>query len=108
MNSTADLRDVALGIFHRTLAAIDVESVVPAFVRLDGDYGEIGGAGVDVSQFERVIVIAIGKASVPMARAFEKVLNDRISDGLVATNAVIRQSPRILPVVVGGHPLPNS
>jgi len=104
------LRNIALEIFHRTLAAIDVESVVRAFVRLDGDYSEIGADAFDLSRFKRVIVIviAIGKASVPMARAVEKVLRRRIDAGLVATNAVIGQSPRFLPVIIGGHPLPNA
>ena len=110
MSSTPNLRNIALEIFHRTLAAIDVESVVRAFVRLDGDYSEIGADAFDLSRFKRVIVIviAIGKASVPMARAVEKVLRRRIDAGLVATNAVIGQSPRFLPVIIGGHPLPNA
>src|SRR5262245_13776141 len=108
MNSTPDLRNIALEIFHRSLAAIDVESVMRAFVRLDGDHGEIGDDAVDLARFNRVIVIAIGKASLPMARAVEEVLGDRISGGLVATNAIIGQMPRLLPVIIGGHPLPNA
>jgi glycerate 2-kinase len=108
MNSTPDLRNIALEIFHRALAAIEVESVVRACVRLDGDHGQIGGDAVDLSRFNRVIVIAIGKASLPMARTVEDLLGDRISDGLVATNAIIGQMPRLLPVTIGGHPLPNA
>ncbi|HKQ72991.1 MAG TPA: DUF4147 domain-containing protein [Blastocatellia bacterium] len=108
MNSTQDLRNIALEIFHRSLAAIDVESVVCAFVRLDGAHCEIGGGAVDLSRFNRVIVIAIGKAGLPMALAVEKILGDRIDDGLVATNAIIGQSSRLLPVIIGGHPLPNA
>src|SRR5262245_54310876 len=108
MNSSPDLRNIALEIFHRALAAIDVESVVRAFVRLEGDYVKIGEDAVELSRFKRVIVIAIGKASAPMARAVEKILGDRISGGLVAANAVIGQPPRLLPVIIGGHPLPNA
>ncbi|MGH9768250.1 MAG: glycerate kinase type-2 family protein, partial [Blastocatellia bacterium] len=107
MNSTSDLQDIALEIFHRTMAAIDVESVVRGYVRLNGDRLLIGEDSVDLSRFRRVVVIAIGKAGVPMARAVEDALGDRVSDGLVATNAVIGQSPRLLPVIIGGHPLPN-
>ncbi len=107
MNSTSDLRNIALEIFHRTLTAIDVESVVRGDVRLNGDQLVIGEEEIDLAQFKRVVVIAIGKASVPMARAVEEVLDDRISDGLVATNAVIGALPQYLPVIIGGHPLPN-
>lgn len=108
MNSTPDLRAIALEIFHRTLAGIDVESVVRGYVRLNGNQLLIGDDAVDLTQFRRVVVMAIGKAGVPMARAIEGVLGGRISDGLVATNAVIGQSPRLLPVIIGGHPLPNT
>src|SRR5262245_39270385 len=107
MNSISDLRKIALEIFRRMLAAIDVESVVRAFVRLNGSRGKVGGEAVDLSRFKRVVSIAIGKASVPMARAVEDSLGDHISDGLVVTNAVIRLSSR-LPAIVGGHPLPNA
>src|SRR5215468_3606137 len=108
MNSTSDLRNIALEIFQRTLAAIDVESVVRASVRLDADRLLIGADEVDLSRFKRVIVIAVGKASVPMARAVEDSLGDSIIDGLVVTNAMIGRPPRLLPVMVGGHPLPNA
>jgi hydroxypyruvate reductase len=108
MNSTPTLRNIALEIFQRTLAAIDVESVVRASVRMDADRLLIGADEVDLSRFKRVAVIAVGKASVPMARAVEDSLGPPLADGLVVTNALIGQSPRLLPVIVGGHPLPNA
>jgi hydroxypyruvate reductase len=43
-----------------------------------------------------------------MARAVEDALGGRIADGLVVTNAIVGESPRSLPVIVGGHPLPNA
>jgi len=106
-NSPPNLRDIVLEIFHRTLAAIDVESVTHSLVQLNADQLLIGDDAIDLSRFKRVVAIAVGKAGVPMARAVEKILGDRISDGLVVTNAVIGRPPR-LPVIVGGHPLPNS
>ena len=108
MNSTPNLRDIALEIFHRALTAIDVEAVVRASVRLDADRLLIGAIEVDLSPLKRIVVIAVGKASVPMARAVEDSLDARIVDGLVVTNAMIGRPPRLLPVMVGGHPLPNA
>ena len=108
MNSTPNLRDIALEIFHRALAAIDVESVARASLRPDADQLLIIDDPVDLSRFKRVVVIAVGKASVPMARAVEDSLGGRIAGGLVVTNAVVGESPRVLPVIVGGHPLPNA
>ena len=108
MNSTPKLRDIALEIFHCALAAIDVESVVRASVRPNAYRLLIGADEVDLSRFKRVVVIAVGKASVPMARAVEDSLGAPLADGLVVTNALIGKSPRLLPVIVGGHPLPNA
>src|SRR5262252_6654053 len=108
MKSTPNLRDIALEIFKRTLAAIDVESVVRASVRLDDGRLLIGANEVDLSRFKRVVVIAVGKASVPMARAVEDSLGPPLADGLVVTNAMTGRPPRSLPVMVGGHPLPNA
>ncbi len=108
MNSIPDLRNIALEIFRRTLAGIDVESVVRACVRLNGNQLVIGKEEIDLARFKRIVVVAIGKAGVPMARAAENILGARIDAGLVATNAVIGESPRRLPAIIGGHPLPNA
>ncbi|HEX2490663.1 MAG TPA: DUF4147 domain-containing protein [Blastocatellia bacterium] len=108
MNSTPNLRDIALEIFHRALAAIDVESVARASLRPDADQLLIIDEPVDLSRFKRVVVIGVGKASVPMARAVEDLLGPPLAGGLVVTNAVVGESPRTLPVIVGGHPLPNA
>jgi hydroxypyruvate reductase len=107
MTSTSELREAALNIFHKTLAAIDAETVVASHLQLNGEQLSAGGEVYDLSQFSRLLVIAIGKASVPMARAAEQVLGERITDGLVVTNAVIGDLPK-LPVLIGGHPLPNA
>ncbi|MFN0086931.1 MAG: glycerate kinase [Blastocatellia bacterium] len=102
-----NLKSVARQIFDRTLAAIDVEAVVRAALSLNGDRLEIGGEAIDLGRYSRVLVIGIGKACVPMARAVEALLGDRITDGLVATNAIIGDAPGRLPVWIGGHPAPN-
>lgn len=107
MTSTSELRETALNIFHQTLTAIDVETVVQTHLKLDGDRLSINDEACDLSKFSHVLVIAIGKASVPMARAAEKVLGERITDGLVVTSAVIGSAP-LLPVLIGGHPIPNA
>ncbi|HKX32723.1 MAG TPA: DUF4147 domain-containing protein [Blastocatellia bacterium] len=108
MPSTSELRTVTQQIFFRTLAAIDVESVVRANLSLKDDQLEVGGERIELAGFKRILVIAIGKASLAMARAVEQILEDRVSEGLAVTNAVIGALPARLPVLIGGHPLPNA
>ena len=103
-----NLRASALEIFRQTLKAIDIETVVGTKLHCQNNLLTIEEEVCDLTKFSRMVVIAIGKASVPMARAVEKVLGDRITDGLVVTNAIIGEAPKLLPVLIGGHPLPNA
>lgn len=102
-----ELRKAALRLFTRTMAAIDVESVVRTAVHREGERLAIAGQSFDLNSIRRVLVIGIGKACVPMARAVEDILGDRITDGILVTNAVIGAAPARLPVLIGGHPVPN-
>lgn len=102
-----NLRTIAADIFERTLAAIEVESVVDKALQLDGDTLRICGSAVLLNQFSRLLVIAIGKAALPMARAAERSLGERITEGIAVTNAVTGEVPQRFQVFTGGHPLPN-
>ncbi len=102
-----DLRAAAQQIFHRTLAAVDATSIVRDHLSLLDDQLQIGGSKYGLTDIRRIIVIAIGKASVMMARAVEAILGDRITEGLVVSNAVTGESPERQRLVVGGHPLPD-
>lgn len=102
-----NLRTIATEIFHRTLAAIEVEAVVRQALQLQNHHLKAGATEIDLRQFTRLLVIAVGKASVPMARAAAHVLGDRITAGLIATNEIARTAPANFTVFIGGHPVPN-
>ena len=102
-----NLRAIATDIFHRTLAAIEVEAVVRQALQLDGDRLKVADTEVDLNQFSRLLVVAVGKASVPMAHAAEQVLGERITAGVIATNEIDRVAPTSFDVFIGGHPIPN-
>ena len=102
-----ELKEAARRILERTLAAIDVEAVVRGAAAFDGERLRVGGEEIDLTGFARVLVIGIGKACLPMARAIEALLGERMTDGLVVTNAIVGDAPARLPVWIGGHPVPN-
>lgn len=102
-----NLRTIATEIFQRTLTAIEVEAVVRQALRRSGNILKAGETEVVLNHFSRLLVVAIGKASLPMARAAETVLGDRITDGIIATNAIQGQVPPRFQIFTGGHPLPN-
>jgi hydroxypyruvate reductase len=101
------LRDIATDIFHRTLAAIEVEAVVRQALQLNSNILKACDTEIDLQQFSRLLVVAVGKASVPMARAAAQVLGNRITAGFVATNEISSAAPAQFNVFIGGHPLPS-
>ncbi|MCW5968259.1 MAG: DUF4147 domain-containing protein [Blastocatellales bacterium] len=94
-----NLRQQALEIFHRTLAEIDVERISRRAVK------EYIMPELDAPQ--RVICIGIGKACVAMGRAIEDALGERLTGGLLATNAVVGETPQKFRIFLAGHPVPN-
>lgn len=102
-----DPRTIATNIFHRTIAAIEVEAVVRQALQINGNVLKAGDTICDLKQFSQLLVIAIGKAAVPLARAATSILGDRISGGLVATNELTDADNSQLQTFIGGHPFPN-
>lgn len=107
MTKAAKLRNSALQVLEQTLKAIDVEQTVLRSVRRAGSRLVVQDEILQLTDFSRIISIGIGKASVAMGRAIEEVLGDRLDEGLITTNAIAGELPRRLPVLLGGHPIPN-
>ncbi len=106
MRST-ELKNIAREIFDETLKLIDVEAVVRQALRSEDGRLIINGESIPLSDYSTVLTIAIGKASVAMARAATAILGERLTAGLVVTNAIVGEAPARLPVFPGGHPTPN-
>lgn len=102
-----NLHDTAIDIFKRTLAVIEVESLVRNSLQLDRNKLRVHDSEIEIDQFERVIVVAIGKAALPMARAASDSLGSRITSGIIATSAITGNVPENFQILIGGHPIPN-
>lgn len=108
MNDFVNLRTIAHSIFEQSLSTIAVEAVVKKHLNINGNDLYLGDACCDLANFSRIVVIAIGKASLPMARAAESILGNRLTNGLAVTNEIVSAGPERFRVIVGGHPLPNA
>ena len=102
-----ELREVALQLFQRTLAAIEVETVVRAQLRVVDEQLCAGEVALDLRGIARVVIISIGKAGLPMARAARQIIGARFEAGLIVTNEVVDAAPAGFEVFRGGHPVPN-
>ncbi len=99
-------------LFLDTLDHLRIADVMRARVRRQGERLHIGDLGYDLKDYDRVVVIAIGKAATPMWEtllpALEPALkqNQTIEAVVVGTTKPQEKDPRVQ-FFLGSHPLPN-
>jgi glycerate 2-kinase len=103
-----DLKQVAQQIFQETLRAIDIPGTMRRKLARNGSRVQINGAPLDLSQFDRICAVSIGKASVALARG----LRDLLSPEFQLAGIVVAPDPAPQPLaefqlIIGGHPLPD-
>lgn len=76
-------RRLVLSSIEAALNAADPRDIIRAKVTLEGNVLRICGHPLDLGKFRNIIVVGGGKASGQMAEALEKILEDRITNGIV-------------------------
>lgn len=102
--TTAHRRD-ALKILEAGYEAVLTEVVMREEIRVDGDTICIKDMDLCLSDFERVFFVGIGKCAVDASLAIERILGERITDGIVldVKEGVFQR----LRSMVGTHPFPS-
>jgi glycerate 2-kinase len=112
----ANLKQVALGIFHHTIAAIDISVAMHRKLQVRGSTFRCGDTEVDLRGFERVYVVALGKASQAMVTGLRELLPPELAfEGIVVAPGGTPQNVTSTASVSGGglryfaagHPAPN-
>ncbi len=101
-------RRIVLEVTDEVLKRLDSYHRLRSFIRLEDHILHIGKRSLDLSKYGRIYVFCAGKASNNMAHAFEDILGDRITQGVVIVK--IKEETDVFnhtEVYVGGHPLPN-
>lgn len=102
-----DLRRDALSIFEAGVKAVDPETTVKNHLKRTGQVLEAGGREYDLSDFENVYVIGMGKAGASMALAVEGILGDRLTAGIVSVKYGHTAPLRKIKINEAGHPVPD-
>ncbi|MGH9686981.1 MAG: glycerate kinase type-2 family protein [Candidatus Acidiferrales bacterium] len=102
------MKETAQRIFRSTLAAIDIPATIEKKLARSCTLIDVYGARIDLAEFDEIVAIAFGKASVDMAQGLVRVIAPEIRPAgiLVAPSA----PPVDLlgwKVFVGGHPIPS-
>ncbi len=101
-------RRIVLEVTDEVLKRLDSYHRLRSFIRLEDHVLHIGKRSLDMNDYGRIYVFCAGKASNNMAHAFEDILGDRITQGVVIVK--IKEDSDVFrhtEVYVGGHPLPN-
>jgi glycerate 2-kinase len=104
--SRARLRGAARAILREALQAADPHRLVRRQLKLRAGFLEAGGVLYRLGR-GRVVLVAIGKAAVPMARAAEEVLGERLDEGLAVSTASEGALERVR-LLTASHPVPDA
>ena len=100
------LIDEARAIVAETLKQVDVRRVVARHVACDGNVLRLGKESVAVGELDQLVVVAVGKAALPMFEAAREALQGVPIRAVVVTNQAAKvQGATVLP---GRHPLPEA
>lgn len=105
----ASVRGMLLRLANHALAALNSEQLIPSLVSLSGDILHVGDTAWDLAACKRIFVVGAGKAGNHMARAMDRILGDRINQGLVIVKQ-LEQGDELehVELALGGHPYPNA
>ena len=103
--SRARLRAAARAILREALLAADPYRLVRRRLTLRAGFLEAAGVRHRLGR-GRVAIVAVGKAAVPMARAAEEVLGDRLAMGLAISTATQGPLDRVR-LRTASHPVPD-
>jgi glycerate 2-kinase len=104
----ADLKQLARRIFHETLAAIDIPLTMQRKLVREGSLLRCDATAVDLSQFNKIHVVAIGKAAHAMLDGLRaSVPRDFSFAGIVSAPVSPAKPYPGIQYFTGGHPIPN-
>src|SRR5713226_4976176 len=103
------LKQLARQIFHETLAAIDVPAATQRKLLRKGAVLVCGGTRIDLRDFEKLRVVAIGKAAHAMVDGLAQVLAPFVRfEGVVSSPTAPQRPAAGMKYFVAGHPVPNA
>lgn len=107
LNPVKDLEN----IYWDAVREVDPAGLILSRVKKDGRTLVINGPdtkiSADLSSYQQVIILGIGKASARMASAMESILADELSSGFVVTKYGHGLHLRKTQVMEAGHPIPD-
>jgi glycerate 2-kinase len=100
-------REHALDIATAALEGVNAHKAVKSKVRLVGDVLKIEDHAFDLRKFRNIYAIGGGKATFPLAKALEEILDGWICDGFIAVKDGQGGRLNHIRVMEAAHPVPD-
>ena len=101
------MKETLRRLFLETLEALALDRVIPEKVRVREGALEAGEERIELAPFKKIVLVAIGKAAYPMARAVQALLEPKIASGVVVSPEPVAEPLRYMLHFQGGHPYPT-
>jgi len=101
------LSEDAKSIFYAGIEAVDPFKAVKRYVKKEEGLLKIGEKNYRLDEIRHIFVVGLGKAGVPMARAVEEILGDKITEGIVVVKYGHGGELRKVKVLESSHPIPD-
>ncbi|MBN2247005.1 MAG: glycerate-2-kinase family protein, partial [Candidatus Aminicenantes bacterium] len=100
-------RKNALEIFKAGVDAVDPIKLINEFVCLKGHSINIKSSTFDLSSYENIYILGIGKAAAAMAKPLEKILGDFLTEGIIIVKYGHTLPLKKVRIIEAGHPVPD-
>ncbi len=107
-NILEQMKQNAVAIFNVGLKAVDPEACIHRICKLENNIFKVNNKSYDLSLFECIVVLGMGKAAATMAKALEDILKDRIAAGLVLVKYDHVEHLEFISLIEAGHPIPDA
>ena len=101
-------RSDALEIFNAGVEAVKPGQLLPQYLQADKDVIHVCGKEFSLDIHRNIYLLSLGKAASAMALEAEKILDKKITDGLVITKYHHAIELSVCKTIEAGHPLPDS
>ncbi|THB76932.1 MAG: glycerate kinase [Desulfobulbaceae bacterium] len=100
-------RNDSVAIFNAGCRAVAPKEAINRYCRRQGNLLTIGSETYHLDSYERVYIIGAGKATAPMAQAFESLLGDNLHAGFISVKYDHTVPLSKVCVVEAAHPVPD-
>lgn len=101
------LKEDAAEILKSAIEAVEPSVAVKRALTRDKNTLQVGNRSYDLDKYQKIYVMAFGKASVPMAKALEEILYDLPYQGVAITKYGSSSQLKSIDVYEAAHPVPD-